>query len=144
MSEAIELEFIDPPSRTLVVDGETIVITPLLTKEMPKVVRAIDPALQALIYGAEGLDVPRMIGMLGEHGEAIAEAVAICIRKPREWVDNRLPDRTAVLALAAIEVNQDFFARVEMGLRGQAQAVAPTLAAKIMAKPWPGTTPSTA
>ena len=137
------LEFVSPTAVTLVVDGQTISITPLLVKDLPRVIRATDAILGILLYEADSLDAVRLVSLLGQHGEAITEAVGICIRKDPEWVQNLLPDRLATLAMAAIEVNADFFTRALAGLKGHAPKVAPTLAARIMANPLPSTRPST-
>lgn len=138
------LEFVTPTAKVLTVEGVIITITPVRTREMPLLVRAIEPLLGTLIYEAESLDVPRMLSLMGQHGEAIEEAVAICTRQDRQWVGDLLPDRTAALALASIEVNADFFSRALRVLVAQAALLAPTVAGKIMAAPWLTTKPSTA
>lgn len=51
------------------------------------------------------------MALMGTHGDAVIDAVAVAIRKPRAWVEGlELPDLTS-LALAAMEVNKDFFTR---------------------------------
>lgn len=137
------LAFLAPVERSLTVDGVSLVITPLVMKEVPQVIRAIDPLLVTLLVEGETLDAPRMVSLLGTHGDAIIQAVAICVRRDVEWVGNLLPDRVVALALASVEVNADFFSRALMAAKAQAPKIAPTLAAKIMAGQWPGQMPST-
>ena len=138
-----DIQFLEPVTRTLTVDGVALTITPVLMNELPRLVRTVEPLLGTLMYEGATMDVPRLMSLLGAHGDVIAEAVALCVRQPLDWVGARLPDRVAVMAMACIEVNSDFFSRALAAARSQAQRVAPTLAARIMANPWPGQTPST-
>lgn len=136
------IDFIAPAAKTLTVEGVEVVITPLRVKELPALVRLVDPLLAQLIYDAGGLDVPRMIALLGDHGEAIIDATAICIRQPRAWLDELLPDRLAVLALLAIEVNADFFMRALAALQVSVRELAPGLAQRINAADASATAPA--
>ncbi|MBX3589084.1 MAG: hypothetical protein KF796_20835 [Ramlibacter sp.] len=145
MSEAERdpLEFVSPAERPMTVEGVQLLITPLLVKELPRVIRAVDPLLSTLLIEGDTLDAQRLVSLMGSHGEAIIEAVAICVRRPPEWVGNLLPDRLVALALASLEVNADFFSRALTAAKAQAPKLAPTVAARIMAGSWPGATPST-
>jgi hypothetical protein len=138
-----DIDFIEPGRVVLVVDGIRIEVTPLLVKELPRVIRALDALIATLIYEGNSLDAPRLVALMGEHGEAIAEAVAVAVRQPQDWVDNLLPDRLVAMALAVVEVNADFFTRLLSQAQSQAPRLAPTLAAKIMAGNFAGLTPST-
>jgi hypothetical protein len=140
---AQDIDFIEPTSIELVVDGVRLVISPLLVKELPRVIRALDALIGTLIYEGAGLDAPRLVALLGEHGEAITEAVGVATRQPKDWVEGLLPDRLVAMALAVVEVNSDFFTRLLSQAQSQAPKLAPTLAAKIMAGNFAGLTPST-
>lgn len=126
-----QIDFVTPVARTLTVEGVEVVVTPLRVKEVPGVVRHLDGLLAALVYEAGSMDVPRMIAMMGDHGDAIIAATAICIRQPLAWVEQLLPDRLAVLAMLAVEVNADFFTRALPGLKAALPQLVPELAKAI-------------
>lgn len=138
-----DLDFVQPVTRQLTVDGEVLEITPLIVSEIPRALRAVDPLLSTLLYEFDTLDPARLLSLLGTHGDVIIEVVAICARKPVEWVGKLLPDRLVALALVSFEVNGDFFSRALTAVKAQAPKLAPTVAAKIMAGTWPGLKPST-
>ena len=77
------------------------------------------------------MDVPRMLALMGDHGDAIIAATAICIRQPLAWVEQLYADRLAALALLAVEVNSDFFTRALPGMKAALPQLVPELAKAI-------------
>lgn len=133
MNQAID--FVEAPSSVITVDGVEVTVSPLRVKQLPELVRHIEPLLGLLIYDAGALDTARMIALLGDHGEAIIAATAICTGQPKTWVEELLPDRLVVLALLAVEVNANFFTEVLPMLRCVMPELAPGLAQKITGMP---------
>lgn len=139
-----DLDFIAPLERKLTIDGVELTITPLVVEEIAPVIRATSPFISTLLYGVESLDVARLVELLGEHGDAVIEAVAICARREKRWVGKLLLDRLTALALVCVEVNADFFSRALTAAKAQAPKLAPNVAQKIKAGTWLGTKPSSA
>ncbi|MGH7343280.1 MAG: DUF6631 family protein [Candidatus Rokuibacteriota bacterium] len=94
-----------PVPESLVIDGETIEISPLRIGELPAFTRAIKPFAEQL---AGEMHWPSLVA---DHGEAVLEALAIATRRPREWVDGLALDEAVTLASAVFEANADFFIR---------------------------------
>ncbi len=105
-----ELNTLIPQPLVVEAGGEKIEITPIKTGQLPPLLKAIGPFMKD---GLSGLyrDVADWITFVGLHGDAVAEAVAVCIRKPRAWVDELEPLELMTLAFAVLEVNRDFFTR---------------------------------
>jgi len=51
------------------------------------------------------------LALFGERGDDLLSAIAIAVRKPREWVDDLAADDALLLAAKVMEVNADFFTR---------------------------------
>lgn len=143
MNQAID--FVAAQASVMMVDGVEVLVSPLRVKQLPALVRHIEPLLAVLINDAGVLDKARMIALLGDHGEAIIAATAICIGQPKAWVEELLPDRLAVLALLAVEVNANFFTQALPALQVALPQLAPGLLQKINKVPAssPGQTPLT-
>lgn len=130
-----EIDFVQSEVVEVRVDGTDVTVAPLVVQQWPKALRLIEPMMGTLLYEADMLNVPRVLTLLGQHGEPLIEAVALFVAQPVEWVGRLLPDRLAALVMMAIEVNGDFFTKAMAAMKAQAQNIAPTLAAKIMANP---------
>lgn len=87
------------------VGDQTIALTPLVLGELPAFARAIQP------FTTELAAEPDWLRLLGSHGEAMIEAMAIASRQPREWIAGLALDEAISLAQALFEVNADFFIR---------------------------------
>lgn len=87
------------------VGDQTIALTPLVLGELPAFARAIQP------FTTELAVEPDWLRLLGSHGEAMIEAMAIASRQPREWIAGLALDEAISLAQALFEVNADFFIR---------------------------------
>lgn len=85
------------------VAAQTITLTPLVLGELPAFAKAIQPFTTDLAIE------PDWLRLLGSHGEAMIEAMAIASRKPREWIAGLALDEAIFLAQTLFEVNADFF-----------------------------------
>ena len=98
------LEKIAPVPITIAVAGESLTISPIKTRELPRMLKAVKPIAAEIM--AEDV-----AGALLENADCLVEAVAIGARKPRAWVDELDLDDLVLLASAVLEVNGDFFVR---------------------------------
>lgn len=95
-----------PPVPTaLVIDGESLELTPLKVGELPAFARAVQPLVDSLSVSNDWM------ALLTQHGEAVIAAVAIASRRPEAWVAGLEIDEAVRLADAVFEVNADFFIR---------------------------------
>lgn len=95
--------------QVVTVGGELIEVTPLTIGQLPAFTRALRPCLAQFDgAGDGGVDIA---ALLAEHGEHIIEAVAVAVRRPREWVSALPADEFIALAEKIMEVNADFFLR---------------------------------
>ena len=95
-----------PPVPVLIdIGGERIDLSPLKLGELPGFARAIAPVAAHLSAS------PDWLAIVGEHGEALIEAIAIATRRPRDWVAGLETDAALHLAEAVFTVNADFFIR---------------------------------
>jgi len=99
----MSLETFVPEPVVVEIAGETLAIAPLKVGELPTFIRAIRPFAQHLTQ-----DVDWLV-LFGERGEDLVSALAVAIRKPREWVAARELDEAIRLSEAVFEVNADFF-----------------------------------
>lgn len=98
------LEKIAPVPVTITVAGESLTISPIKTRELPRMLKAVKPI-------AAEIQAEDVAGALLANADCLVEAVAIGARKPRGWVDELDLDDLALLASAVLEVNGDFFVR---------------------------------
>lgn len=101
-----DLEKLIPQDTLVQVAGETIAISPLKVGQLPAFLRVISPVMAQLSQ-------PKInwLALFGERGDDLLTAIAIAVRKPREWVDNLAADDALLLAAKVMEVNADFFTR---------------------------------
>lgn len=98
------LEKIAPVPITITVSGESLTISPIKTRELPRMLKAVKPIAAEIQAGD-------IAGALLANADCLVEAVAIGARKPRAWVDELELDDLVQLASAVLEVNGDFFVR---------------------------------
>ena len=98
------LEKIVPVPATITVAGESLTISPIKTRELPRMLKAVKPIAAEIQAGD-------MVGAFMANADCLVEAVAIGARKPRAWVDELDLDDLVMLASAVLEVNGDFFVR---------------------------------
>lgn len=96
------LEKIAPIPVKVDVAGERLCITPIKTRELPPMMRAVAPILAEIQSGD-------ILGALAKNADSLVESVAIGCRKPREWADDLDVDDLVAAAAAVMESNADFF-----------------------------------
>ncbi|SFL93301.1 DUF6631 family protein [Nitrosomonas communis] len=92
-----------PVATSIVVNDETIDITPIKIGELPAFSRAVQPIAAHLSAS------PDWLALIAEHGDALIEALTIAARRPRDWVAELELDDAVKLASTVFEVNADFF-----------------------------------
>ena len=97
------LETFVPDPVVIDIAGDRVEIAPLKVGELPAFIRAIRPFAQHLTHDVDWLS------LFGERGEDLVAALAVAIRRPREWVAARELDEAIRLCEAVFEVNADFF-----------------------------------
>lgn len=107
------LEKIAPIPVRIDIKEERLDLTPIKTKELPAMMRALAPVLTEI----QGGDV---MTALAKNADAVIEAVSIGCRKSREWADELDLDELVQVAAAVIEVNADFFVRAVLPKLNQA------------------------
>jgi len=100
------LEKLIPQATVVQIAGESIAISPLKVGQLPAFLRVISPVMAQL--SAPQID---WLALFGERGDDLLSAIAIAVRKPREWVDDLAADDALLLAAKVMEVNADFFTR---------------------------------
>ncbi len=101
-----DLEKLIPQDTLVHVAGELLAISPLKVGQLPAFLRVISPVMAQLSQ-------PQInwLALFGERGDDLLSAIAIAVRKPREWVDDLAADDALLLAAKVMEVNADFFTR---------------------------------
>ncbi len=101
-----DLENLIPQDTLVLVAGVAIPISPLKVGQLPAFLRVISPLMAHL-------NQPEInwLALFGEHGDDLLSAIAIAVKKPREWVDDLAADDALLLAAKVMEVNADFFTR---------------------------------
>jgi len=85
-------------------DPRGIAVTPVLVRDLPRFLKAIEPIAAELASGD-------IAGALMRHADAVIEATAIGAGVERAWLEDQTPDVLAELAAKVLEVNADFFVR---------------------------------
>lgn len=101
-----DLEKLVPQETPIEIAGQSVAIAPLKVGQLPAFLRCIAPLIGQL--NAPQIDWLRLFG---EHGDDLLSAIAIAVKKPREWVDDLAADEALMLAAKVMEVNADFFTR---------------------------------
>lgn len=107
-------------------DGSALEIRPLKVRQIQPFARAVSAVLPAVRVVGGQLD---LLPLVTEHGQDIAQAVAVAVEKAPDWVGALDADTFVRLAGAVLEVNADFFVRrLVPTLTQQTQTLAATLA----------------
>ena len=85
-------------------ESQSIEIAPVKVRDLPRLLKAIEPIAQELSAGD-------IAGALMRHADAVIEATAIGAGVERTWLEEQMPDVLAELAAKVLEVNADFFVR---------------------------------
>lgn len=112
-----------PPSPVVVtLSGGALELTPIRLGELPRLLAVVRPLASDLAAD------PDWLALLGQHGEAMLDLLAITTRRERAWVNDLPLDDAVQLAAAVFEVNADFFVgRVLPGIQRSAEKLAPLL-----------------
>jgi hypothetical protein len=112
-----------PPSPVVVtLSGGALELTPIRLGELPRLLAVVRPLASELSAD------PDWLALLGQHGEAMLDLLAITARRERAWVNDLPLDDAVQLAAAVFEVNADFFVgRVVPGIQRSAEKLAPLL-----------------
>jgi hypothetical protein len=112
-----DLEVLEPSGSSVTFREETIELKPLTIGQLPKLVRAARPVIDAVLSldkvpesGDTDL-VGLVMDLIEHHGEQVFEAASICTGKPANWIEGGAIDEFADLAVKVFEVNRDFFVR---------------------------------
>ncbi|SFM13025.1 hypothetical protein [Nitrosomonas communis] len=92
-----------PVATSIVINDETIDITPIKIGELPAFSRAVQPIVAHLSAS------PDWLALVAEHGEPLINALTIATRRSREWIAGLELDDAIKLASTVFEVNADFF-----------------------------------
>ncbi|MFM2056040.1 MAG: hypothetical protein RLY71_425 [Pseudomonadota bacterium] len=107
--------------------GERVELAALKVRQLPAFARALAPLMGALgALAAQGGPVVDVSALVAEHGEHVAQAVAVACARPLDWVLDL--DAVDFIGLAAqvIEMNQDFFGGTLALVMRLRQGAAPT------------------
>jgi hypothetical protein len=122
-------------------EGEPVAVSPIRMRQVGALARAVDaiwPQLLAISMDANGQ--PRtpvmadVLGLLAAHAEEMVDAVAVCTGMKPGQLEALYPDDFALLALACLEVNADFFAQAASRLKAAAPQIAPDMMARFGAQ----------
>jgi|CXWL01.1.fsa_nt_gi hypothetical protein len=128
--QKLSIDFICPPQTTLDVDGVEFTVRAITMRQLPALVRCIQPALDDVIALMNDSSIEAAVRLVGQHGDAVTEAVALCTGTELKIIEAMTPDRVAVLLLVCCEVNSDFFAQAVPSIKAQAGQAAPLLVTK--------------
>ena len=112
-----------PPEPVVVtLSGTALELTPIRLGELPRLLAVVRPLAEDI-----GTD-PDWMALLGRHGDAVLDLLAITTRHERAWINDLQLADAVQLAAAVFEVNADIFvAHVVPAIQGAAQRLAPTL-----------------
>ena len=122
-----------PPEPVVVtLSGTALELTPIRLGELPRLLAVVRPLAEEITSD------PDWMALLGRHGDAVLDLLAITTRRERAWINDLQLADAVQLAAAGFEVNADFFVRrVVPGIARSADQLAPLILTL-------GTTPSPA
>ncbi len=134
------VDVLAPAGSSVVFAGGTVDILPVPAGKIPLLIRTARPLLQALLEknvltGSDDeldVDLAQIVDLLGDHGDALFEALAIATAVPSATLQAAGLDEVVRLAQTTLRVNRDFFTK----------SVAPLLAGMAQRLPGAGPTPS--
>jgi hypothetical protein len=130
-----------PPEPVVVtLSGTALELTPIRLGELPRLLTVVRPLAEEITSD------PDWMALLGRHGDAVLDLLAITTRRERAWINDLQLADAVQLAAAVFEVNADFFVgHVVPAIQGAAERLAPTLQALTpTASTAAGTSPSLA
>jgi hypothetical protein len=128
------LDVLEPAGSSVQYHGERLDIRPLVIGQLPRLVRAARPVIDAVLALEElpdensGEMVTLLLDLIEKHDRQVFEAAAICTGKTAEWMEGGQLDEFVILCKTVFEVNRDFFARkLAPLLGGRAGSIAGSL-----------------
>ena len=112
-----DLSVLEPAGSSITYQGRTIDVRPIKVGQVPAIVRAARPvidavlALESLPDGDDAALVDVLLDLLGNHGDAVFVAAALFTGEPEDVLREGDIDEFIRLATAVIAVNRDFFAQ---------------------------------
>lgn len=119
MSESTDLNKIIPTDEPLTIGGKTITPRTMKVKQLPAVLKAVQPFAGAFKGGVQSLDIPTL---LIDHTPNVVELVHQLTGEDKEWVENLELDEMIEVFTKVVEVNLDFFIRKVLPLLSGAMA----------------------
>ena len=114
--------------------GTALELTPIRLGELPRLLAVVRPLAEEITSD------PDWMALLGRHGDAVLDLLAITTRRERAWINDLSLKDAVQLAAAVFEVNADFFVRqVAPSIAQVGERLAPLLSAGTM--PSPGSSP---
>lgn len=112
-----------PPIPIVVtLSGIALELTPIRLGELPRLLAGVHPLAEEITAD------PDWMALLGRHGDAVLDLLALTTRRERAWINDLSLEDAVLLAAAVFEVNADFFvAHVVPAIQGAALRLAPTL-----------------
>lgn len=112
-----------PPEPVVVtLSGTALELTPIRLGELPRLLAVVRPLAEEITSD------PDWMALLGRHGDAVLDLLAITARRERAWINDLELADAVQLAAAVFEVNADFFVgRVVPGIQRSAEKLAPLL-----------------
>lgn len=95
-----------PPEPVVVtLSGTALELTPIRLGELPRLLAVVRPLAEEITSD------PDWMALLGRHGDAVLDLLAITTRRERAWINDLSLEDAVLLAAAVFEVNADFFVR---------------------------------
>lgn len=95
-----------PPEPVVVtLSGTALELTPIRLGELPRLLAVVRPLAEEITSD------PDWMALLGRHGDAVLDLLAITTRRERAWINDLSLEDAVQLAAAVFEVNADFFVR---------------------------------
>jgi hypothetical protein len=117
MSESTDLNKIIPSDEPMVIGGKTITPRTMKVKQLPAVLKAVQPFAGVFKDGVQSLDIPTL---LIDHTPNVVELVHQLTGEDKEWVENLELDEMIEVFTKVVEVNLDFFIRKVLPLLSEA------------------------
>ena len=112
-----------PPEPVVVtLSGTALELTPIRLGELPRLLAVVRPLAEEITSD------PDWMALLGRHGDAVLDLLAITTRRERAWINDLSLEDAVQLAATVFEVNADFFVRrVVPGITRSADKLAPLI-----------------
>lgn len=92
-----------PPAPVVVtLSGVALELTPIRLGELPRLLAVVRPLAEEITID------PDWMALLGRHGDAVLDLLAITTRRERAWINDLSLEDAVLLAAAVFEVNADF------------------------------------